>query len=194
MVVSQVNLSLIGVAEDLLSLMWPELMCLCGGEIVAVRRVLSATKPPRISLLIAGAVTAIGCCAAITAGVMGGLKSLPPIEAGFSYGSFLWTDFATTMWPVLAVFGLSQAVLLVLSDSRSRGFVLGASLVSAITVSWIAAWWLYVSPQVESILRFLSPRLWVLGVAACGLGFVISTTTLLIGRRIALARLRAWSS
>jgi hypothetical protein len=189
--VSVANLSLIGIAEDLLSLMWPALMGLCGVEIVAVRRVLSATKPPRLSLLMAGAVTAIGCCAAITAGVLGGLNSLPPIEAEFSYASFLWSDFAITMWPVLAVFALSQVMLLLLSDSRSSGFVLGASLVSAFTVSWNAAWWLYVGPQVESILWFLSPRLWVLGVAASGLGFVISTTTLLIGRRIAFARRRA---
>jgi hypothetical protein len=189
--VSQANLSLIGVAEDLLSLMWPALMGLCGVEIVAVRRLLAATKPPRISLLMGGAVTTIGCCAAIAADVMVGLTSSHPVEAGFSYGSFMWSVFATTMWPVLAVFGFSQVVLLVLSGSRSRGFVLGAALVSAFTVSWIAAWWLYVGTHIELILWFGLPRLWVLGVAACGLGFVISTTTLLIGRRIAFARRRA---
>lgn len=188
---SQANLSLIGVAEDLLSLMWPALTGLCAVEIVAARRVLSATKPPRISLLVGGAVTAIGCCAAIAADVMVGFTSLPPVEAGFSYGSFMWTVFATTMWPVLAVFAFSQAVLLVLSGSRSRGFVLGAALVSAFTVSWIAAWWLYVGPQSELILRLVLRRPWVLGLAACGLGFVMSTTTLLIGRRIAFARRRA---
>jgi len=183
--VSQLNLSLLAIAEDLLPCMWPALVGFGGVQAVAVREVLAGNAPPPRSLVVVGSATVIGSCAAIALSIAHQVRSMPQAEPGFSYAGFLWSMFSTTMWPVVVALGVAELIL-ILSANSSRWLILSAALGSSLAASWIAAWWLYVAPQNEVLLGLLVRNIWLLDVAACGVGFMLSTTTLLIGRRRAL--------
>jgi hypothetical protein len=90
------------------------------------------------------------------------------------------------MWPVVIALGIAEFVLVMAANSSSRWLILSAAIGSGLMASWITAWWLYVAPYHEVLLGLLVRNTWWLGIVACGLGFVVSTTTLLFGRRMAL--------
>ena len=86
------------------------------------------------------------------------------------------------------VLSISQLSLFVVAGSRSPRVLASVSLASTLTAGWIVGWWLLLGSVSEVRIQLVMRMPWVLGLIACGSGLLFSTTTLLIGRRIALAR------
>jgi hypothetical protein len=188
---SQLNLSFSAETEELIPLTWPALVGLAGVQVVVVRRVLSTAGPPSITAVVAASVAAVGCCAAIALDVVNTFMPTLQDEPGFFYAGYLWSVFAATMWPVLAGFVIAELLLVVYADSRSPRLVTIVSLASALTASWMMAWWLYVGFHSPAVVGVFLQAFWMIGIVASAFGFVLWTTTWLIARRIALTSARA---
>jgi hypothetical protein len=185
---SEADLSLLGITKELISFSWPVLVGVGGAQVIVTRRIVSAAGPPSRSSVVAASAVSLVWCTAIAADMVNSFEPLPEDEPGFSFPGFVWFVFNETMWPVLVGLGVAQLSLIVLASSRSPRILTSVSLASTLMASWMIAWWLFVGSRWGLLTRWAPSMPWVIGLLACSCGLTVSTTTLLISRRIALGR------
>ena len=186
---SVVDLSLQAVTTELISFSWPVLGVVSGAQVVITRRVISRSGPPSTSAVLTTSAVLLACCVAIAVDMVNSFTHpLPDVEPGFSLPKYMWFLFTETMWPVVAGFCISQLALFVVAGSRSPRVLASVSLASTLTAGWIVGWWLLLGSRSEVLIQLVLRMPWVLGLIACGYGLLLSTTTLSIGRRVALTR------
>jgi hypothetical protein len=171
--------------SEVLSWTWPAFVGFAGAQVVLVRQALARARLPAKWPAFAMGAASI-CAVAIGVDAALGFATAPKLSPGFA--QMYWPIIWPSSWPVLAVFAGPQVLLVVFARSRSRVLLTALLLAAGFTASWMVAFWLFVGPHTEPLLRSVLPRPWVLGVLAGAFGSSASTAVWLIVRRLAFGK------